>query len=195
MCSHARTYARTQQRAASRSREKHSYRPAGPDRCVCGPRCMATYSPYIIYSVLSPGGPSVMAVLCPIKITSGAPRRAHHRLGDPGNRTDLFPRTIRPELLFVIRIITSARVAQKRSWKSAQCAARAWKRDRVLHRLCRRRGSFERARAFAVVEIAKIAQIWLIDLLTHTLGSPEHPTLKADINETINKAAYKYIEY
>jgi len=53
--------------------EKRSYQPGGAMNAfnVASMRCRE--ASYIIYSVLSPGGPSVMAVLCSIKITTGAP--------------------------------------------------------------------------------------------------------------------------
>lgn len=78
---HTRTHARNRKDATHRRKAQLSAR--GCDGCAqrCADACRKASC--IIYSVLSPGGPSVMAVLCPIKITAGAPRRAHRRLGGP----------------------------------------------------------------------------------------------------------------
>lgn len=79
---HARTHARNR-KVATCPRRKAQLSARGCDGCTlrCADACRE--ASYIIYSVLSPGGPSVMAVLCPIKITTGAPRRGYSRLGGP----------------------------------------------------------------------------------------------------------------
>lgn len=94
--------------------EKCSYRPKGAmDALNVAPMHAAKHA-YIIYCVLSPAGPSVMAVLCPIKITTGASRPAHRRLGGPAIELIYFP-NIRLDLHFVTGL--------------------AWRRDRSAWKL------------------------------------------------------------
>lgn len=92
----------TKPKRDAREKEKLSYRSGGAMDALSLCADASREESYIIYCVLSPGGPSVMAVLYPIKITTGAPRRAHRcGLGSPGNQTDLFPEYLtRPALRY-----------------------------------------------------------------------------------------------